>query len=437
LKQYSQTNNSEVQWIEEIPKHWKVERMKYRVKINQKTLDDKTDPNLEILYIDVGSVHAGGKIDEPEKMNFKDAPSRARRIVNQNDTIVSTVRTYLKAIAFIDETKRNYICSTGFAVISADSIDPNFLYFSVNSQYFIDTIEANSKGVAYPAINPSQLGNLKISFPPTKKEQQQIASYLDKKTKTIDNEILKNQNLIKLLKEKKQSEINRAVTKGLDHTVPMENSEVQWFGKIPKGWSIQKIKFHYEITTGKVLQSNKNNDNEILINFITAGNVFWNTLDLNNLTKMWATPEQIKKLRLKENDLLICEGGEAGRCAILTGLKTDCILQNHVHRLRGKNYFSNKFLMYVMKYYDDISLLQTIVEKVTLTSLSTSDLGNIQMPLPPTDDEIEQITSYLDKKTKKIDSLISKVELQISKLQEFRESLISSAVTGKIKVTQA
>ena len=73
MKQYSQTNTSVIQWIEKVPKHWKVERIKYRVKINKKTLDDKTDPNLEILYIDVGSVHTGGKIDEPEKMSFKES----------------------------------------------------------------------------------------------------------------------------------------------------------------------------------------------------------------------------------------------------------------------------------------------------------------------------------------------------------------------------
>jgi len=209
----------------------------------------------------------------------------------------------------------------------------------------------------------------------------------------------------------------------------MKDSGIPWFGKISKGWTIEKIKFNYEISTGKVLQSKKNNDNEILINFITAGNVFWNNVDLNDLPKMWATQEQIRKLRLKENDLLICEGGEAGRSAILTGLKIDCILQNHVHRLRSKNYFLNKFLMYVLKYFDDIGLLQTIVEKVTLSSLSTSTLGNIPIPLPKIDDELEQIVLYLDKKIKSIDNEITKNQSLIKLLQEKKQSKITHAVT--------
>jgi type I restriction enzyme, S subunit len=430
LKQYSQTKDSTVSIIGRIPKSWSILKGKYFLKI-----------------------HGAGKFILPIDKNDYENFFKVEDLNNSNnEMILDDSESYISKSGKIIQGPLILIPKRGEAIhTNKVVITPHNCSFDSNIMG-ITTKKFNLRYVAYyllsrklsdiadtstiPQINNKHIYPLK--FPkPSISEQNEIVYYLDKKTKTIDNEIIKNQNLIKLLLEKKQSEINRAVTKGLDDTVPMKNLEVQWFGKIPKGWSIQKIKFHYEITTGKVLQSNKNNDNEILINFITAGNVFWNTLDLNDLTKMWATPEQINKLRLKENDLLICEGGEAGRSAILTGLKTDCILQNHVHRLRGKNYFSNKFLMYVMKYYDDISLLQTIVEKVTLTSLSTSDLGNIQMPLPPTDDEIEQITSYLDKKTKKIDSLISKVELQISKLQEFRESLISSAITGKIKVTQA
>jgi type I restriction enzyme, S subunit len=439
LKKYSQINNSGIQWIEKIPKHWKVERIKYRVKINEKTLDDKTDPNLEILYIDVGSVHAGGKIDEPEKMSFKDAPSRARRIINQNDTIVSTVRTYLKAIAFIDETKRNCICSTGFVVISSDSIDPKFLYLSLTSQHFVDTIEANSKGVAYPAINPPQLGNLKISFPPTKTEQKQIVSYLDEKTKKIDSEIIKNQNLIKLLREKRQSEINRTITKGLNDSVTMNDSGIPWIGEIPKEWNINKIKFTSYVK-GRIGYHGLRSDE-----FIDSGPYLITGTDFSdggiNWNSCYHVPEwryeQNPLIQIKNKDILITKDGTIGKVAFIDHLPGKTTLNSHLLVLRPlKNYYVPKFLYWIFlgDYFKDyFNLVQS---GSIMDSISQEKVENFVFAFP-SETEQKQIVSYLDKKTAKMDSLISKIELQITNLQEFRESLISSVVTGKIKVTQA
>jgi type I restriction enzyme, S subunit len=209
----------------------------------------------------------------------------------------------------------------------------------------------------------------------------------------------------------------------------MDDSEIPWIGKIPKNWNIVKIKYNYDVITGKVLQLRKKNDDDILINFITSGNVFWNNVRLDNLSKMWATKEEIKKLRVEENDLLMCEGGEAGRCTILTGLKTDCIIQNHVHVIREKNFSSKKFLMYVMKFYNDIGLLPFLVEKVGINSISSSTLNNLQIPTPDTLDEQKQIVNFLDKKIKKIDDEIFKNYKLIKLLHEKRESEINYAVT--------
>jgi type I restriction enzyme S subunit len=127
-----------------------------------------------------------------EALPFEEVPSRARRIVRDGDTIISTVRTYLKAIAAIEAPPDNMIVSTGFAVVRPlEFIDSGFLGYALQSTGFIDAVVANSTGVSYPAINPTTLVCLPVCYPEDKKEQHQIAAFLDWKTGQIDALIAK------------------------------------------------------------------------------------------------------------------------------------------------------------------------------------------------------------------------------------------------------
>ena len=207
--------DSGIDWIGYIPEHWKIEPLNRNIKINEKTLSEKTKNDLKIQYIDIGKV-SHGKIDSSEPMYFSNSPSRARRIVSVGDTIISTVRTYLKAIAFIDKTRDGHICSTEFAVLSpSTSLKAKFLYFLISSEKYVDTIMANSLGVVYPAINSNVLGKLPCILPP-KNEQEEIEKFLDNETSKI-NVIMTNIELqIKKLKEFQKSLIKSLVTGKID-----------------------------------------------------------------------------------------------------------------------------------------------------------------------------------------------------------------------------
>ena len=207
--------DSGIEWIGKIPEHWNVKPLKFQVKINQKTLDEKTDPNFEFDYVDIGSVHSNGIIEKSERMKFVNSPSRARRVITKNDTIISTVRTYLKAIGFIDENKGGYICSTGFAVVSPILINAKFLYWLIVSPEYVDTIMANSVGVTYPAINAPQIGQFPCILP-NMQEQKQIASFLDKETSRIDSITQKITTQIEKLQEYRKTLISQAVTGKID-----------------------------------------------------------------------------------------------------------------------------------------------------------------------------------------------------------------------------
>jgi type I restriction enzyme, S subunit len=159
---------------------------------NDEALPETTDPAYEIAYVDISSVDLVSGITSVETLSFDEAPSRARRVVRDGDTIISTVRTYLKAIAAIDSPPNNMVVSTGFAVVRPfDFVDSRFLGYALQNTNFIDEVVANSTGVSYPAINPSTLVCLPVAYPKGKAEQQKIADFLDWKTAQIDAAIAK------------------------------------------------------------------------------------------------------------------------------------------------------------------------------------------------------------------------------------------------------
>ena len=147
---------------------------------------------------------------------FEDSPSRCRRILHRNDVFISTVRTYLKSIGFIEDEINDLICSTGFCVISTtDEYNSKYLFYLTRSNWFISRVISLSEGVSYPSIQSDKLVDIKIVSPPLS-EQQQIVDYLYEHTKKIESTIEKETQRIELLKEYRQSLISNVVTGKID-----------------------------------------------------------------------------------------------------------------------------------------------------------------------------------------------------------------------------
>ena len=204
--------NSGDKMIREIAASFKLVPLKYVANYNLHTLSDDTNPDFCFKYIDIGSVTTG-HINKYQKLRFADAPSRARRLVKNNDIIISTVRTYLKAIAFIQDLQKTTVVSTGFIVLSPKKnlIDPVYLRYAIENESFISKVQAYSVGITYPAINSSTIMNFKLVYPPFN-AQKEIASYPDKKCKSINQIIEKKRTLINSLNQYKQSIIYEYVT---------------------------------------------------------------------------------------------------------------------------------------------------------------------------------------------------------------------------------
>ena len=208
---------SGVDWLGNVPAHWEVKPLKWWADINRETLGQNTPDDFAFDYIDIGSVGTGMLTASLERLTFKASPSRARRVVRLGDTIVSTVRTYLKAIWFVGEDRSDLIASTGFAVLTPkDNVSPRFFAFALQSAAFINLVISRSDGVAYPAINETRLGSLKVALPSSMAEQDAIIAHLDEATVTYDQAIAAAQSEITLIQEFRTRLIADVVTGQLD-----------------------------------------------------------------------------------------------------------------------------------------------------------------------------------------------------------------------------
>lgn len=204
---------SGIDWLGDIPSHWEMSRVKYVVTCNDEVLPESTDKEQEINYVEISDVSFEKGVEKSTIIKFGEAPSRARRVTKIDDVIISTVRTYLKAIAKIKVD--NLIVSTGFAVLHPQLINPHFLFYSLSTSGFLEEVESHSTGVSYPAITATDLVNLSITLPPVA-EQQAIADFLDAKTAKIDELISELTKQIDELTEYKQAVITEAVTGKVD-----------------------------------------------------------------------------------------------------------------------------------------------------------------------------------------------------------------------------
>ncbi|MCT9014127.1 MULTISPECIES: restriction endonuclease subunit S [Burkholderiaceae] len=208
---------SGIAWLGEVPAHWEVKPLKRWARLNARTLGEKTDPDFEFRYVDIGSVGTGRLAKELERIRFEAAPSRARRVLRRGDTIISTVRTYLKAIWYVSEDAEDLIASTGFAVLTpSNSVEPEYLGYVIQSNAFVNRVTANSIGIAYPAIAETVLGRFPVALPPTVNEQQDIVAHIKTESAPLDEAIARAEQEIKLIREYRDRLIADVVTGQID-----------------------------------------------------------------------------------------------------------------------------------------------------------------------------------------------------------------------------
>jgi type I restriction enzyme, S subunit len=442
MKKYPVYKDSGVEWLGKVPEEWQLLRIGNFVMSNE-------------IQIQNGFAYGGfNKNDEgiPHLRPFNVTPDGKFylddiKYIDVNKEEVSRYLLQFSDILFnntnspsqvgkcaIWKLSGDYSCSNHMTIIQVrnrERICPEFLNFFLK-KFFNDLLfqAICIKYINQANIGDDQIRNLPIAVP-IPKEQQSIATYLDHKTNLIDNFINKKKKQIELFKKQKTAIINHAVTKGLNPNVKMKDSGVEWIGEVPEGWDSIKLKFLSDIKYG-LGQPPRQLDNGLPI--IRATNIERGKINPHNL--MFIDPNDVPYDRdpvLKENDIIVVRSGAyTGDSAIIpkkyegsiTGYDMVVRVHNAIPQFIGYCLLSH----YVLKNQIDLCRL-----RAAQPHLNAEELGETIIIQPPINTQ-EKIVEYIDMKMEKMEKSIFIIQNQIKLLQEYRTTLISEAVTGKIDV---
>ena len=434
MNTYLSYKDSGVEWIGEIPSGWRIEKLKYIGNLyggltgkSGKDFNNEDNPYNK-PFIPFTNIFNNVYISSNhfQYVNIK-PDERQNRVIKNDLFFLMSSEGYEDLgkssilISEIDELYLNSFCK-GYRV-NTDDVNPLFVNYQLLGNTHRKLISIEGKGFTRINLRQDKLKNTYMFIPPLQ-EQQQIVDYLDKKTSKIDKLIEKTEQKIELLKEQRTSLINTTVTKGLNPNVEMKDSGVEWIGEIPSGWNVTKLKYTCNITYGISPPDTTYNDKgrgEILIN----GPVEYSKEDFGyTRSTKWTTDP--KKFTEKGSLLFCLRGSTTGRMNIT---------HDYVSIGRGVCSIISKesqwFMIYSMFIVRDY--IQGEITGSTFPSVTKDDVDNYFICTPPQQEQ-QQIVDYLDKETTKIDKLIDTENKRINLLKEYRQSLISEVVTGKVDV---
>lgn len=410
-------------WVREIPSNWFEKKLRYLVELRGEksvTTDYKKYVGLENVMSQTGQyVQTGIEVDLTENLTFE-----------VGDILFGKLRPYLRKYW---RAEFSGTASSEFVIIKGSSLNLHFLFWAIQSDSFINDVDSSTYGSKMPRASWEYMKNIKLPFPESIEEQAKIADFLDKKVAQLDKVKSLLEEQIKTLEDYRQSLIYETVTKGLDKTVPLKESGVDWIGQIPEGWGVGKLKYYFDVQLGKMLQPSAINGNDIEIDYLRAINVQWDNISVDNLSKMWCNPSEVSKYEIINGDLLVCEGGEVGRCGIVEYLSDRAIIQNAVHRIRSAERANVRFLNYYIQHTTKSKWFDILCNKATIAHLTSEKLLNTLVVLPSISEQI-RLADFLDKKTEQINQMIAIKKEQIENINKQRQTLIYDYVTGKRRV---
>ena len=326
----------------------------------------------------------------------------------------------------------NVVCGYHLTMIRPYACRGKFIFRFIQSDRTRRYFELESNGITRYGLGKSSIENLLLPIP-TDSEQRQIANFLDRKTKQIDEFIRIKERQIELLQEQRTALINQAVTKGLNPNVEMKPSGVEWIGRIPKDWNAFPLTKYLESIIdyrGRTLE--KTEDGRFLV---TAKNIRDGQIDYE-ISQKFTSEDEYQKIMTRGipqiGDVLFTTEAPLGEVANVDDVSI--ALAQRIIKFRPKIDFLNPyFLKYWILSYSFQSDLQRYATGSTAQGIKASKLCLLKLNLPPLKEQ-KQIVEYLNQKIRKTNELISIEQRKIELLKEYRQSLISEAVTGKIDV---
>lgn len=323
--------------------------------------------------------------------------------------------------------------STDFAVLRpGKDLGERYLWRLLQSPEFVDSVVSHSQGIGYPAISPTELAALPVWVPPID-EQRLIATLLDRETSKIDALIAKKQRLIEQLQEKRTALISHAVTKGVEPDVPMKDSGVEWLGQIPAHWRIAKFKRTAFFQEGPGLRNWQFTESGIRVICVT--NITESGIDFSSYEKFISSEEYestYRQFTVACGDLLLSSSGNSWGKIAECSISEPMILNTSTIRINENR--SRDLLKSLMKWTlqsdGTREQLRLMMTGSCQPNFGPSHLSRVIVPVPPQDEQ-NRLVNWLEERTQKIGTLMATVREGIDRLREYRNALISAAVTGK------
>lgn len=424
-KQYKNTNHA---WIEATPAHWKTGRVKDFVETNAavKVPADLAEDDL-VEFVPMTNVNDElGQITEFNFVPYKDVASGYTKFKNK-DVIFAKITPCMENgnSAVVTGLSKNIgFGSTEFIVFRAKpKLNEKFLHYFFHNELFLRNAEPFMKGTAgQKRISSQFMATHFFVFPPFN-EQIAIVNYLDSKTKQLDTNINFLTKKAKAYEKLKQSLINEAVTRGLDKTLAMKDSGIEWIGDVPNHWQIQRIGTAFEERSEKV------NDTDYPPLSVSMGGI------VPQMDSVAKTEHNENRKRVAVGDYVINSRSDRRGASGISIYNGSVSVINIV--LKPKKKFYGKYLHHLFRSYQFIEEFyrngRGIVDDLWTTRYAV--MKTIEFAFPEYAEQ-KEIADYLDEKTVKIEQIVDTINLQIEKLKELRKTLINDVVTGKIKVTQ-
>ncbi|ALS74529.1 hypothetical protein AUC31_04405 [Planococcus rifietoensis] len=439
-RKYSSYKKTELDWLSEIPEHWTYGGL---TKFLESIVDyrGKTPEKVEkgIFLVTARNIKNGTidyKVSE-EFVKIEEYEEIMRRGKPELGDVIFTTEAPLGEVANVDDINialaQRVIKFRG----QNDVLNNFYLKYWILSHYFQENLKTFATGSTAAGIKASKLSSLQVLVPSIK-EQKSIVKYLDLENIKISEMIKLKTKLINLLIEKRQSIITEVITKGLNPDVKVKESGVEWIGEIPEKWDLKKIKYT-TYAKGRIgWQGLKSEE------FIDEGPYLVTGTDFKDGQIDWSKCyrisqeryEQAPEIQLKKGDLLITKDGTIGKLALIDSLPGKASLNSHLLVMRPeRNSYLTKYLYWYLK--SDV-----FNKYIELTKTGTTFYGISQDSIErfifscPSRDEQESIVAFLEQKIAQIDSLVISIKSQILKIDQYRQSLICEAVTGKIDVRE-
>ena len=429
MKRYPEYKESGVAGIGKIPANWKMINTKYLFRLVTEPAPQDNDYELLSIYTSIGVKPR----KELEERGNRATTTDGYWSVKKGDFIVNKLLAWMGAIGLSDYEG---VTSPAYDILrKIQPLNERFYEYLFRCGLYFTEFKKWSKGIMEVRLRLyfDQFGQIPLVFPPVD-DQNKIVDFLDQKTGQIDELLHIKERRIELLQEQRTALINQAVTKGLNPTVEMKSSGVEWIGEIPKDREVTRLKYICESIVDcehKTAPTQETGYPLIRTPNIGIGHLM---LDGVNRVSEAIYQEWSRRTIPQSGDLILAREAPVGNVAIIPKDLKVCLGQRTVLIRPDKNKVCSMFLVYLMLGNEIQAKLLGRSTGAIVHHLNMADIRNLELPRLSSFSTQRKIVDFLNRKTKQIDELITTEQRKIELLKEYRQSLISEAVTGKIDV---